>query len=82
MSVRVLFREPDFFAFFAKISLVTDYKHFTPPAFYLTTPIPKTDKPKPKKQKRTQRRRDAKLTQSFSLRFLCAFAALRESFFN
>jgi hypothetical protein len=27
--VRVLFREPDFFAFFAKISLVTDYVRFS-----------------------------------------------------
>ncbi len=31
-------------------------------------------------KKRTQRRRDAKNSQSFSLRYLCVFASLRESF--
>jgi len=31
-------------------------------------------------QKRTQRRRDAKITQSFFFAFLCAFASLRECF--
>jgi hypothetical protein len=40
----------------------------------------KPDEPEPKRKSLTQRREDAKNPQSFSLRYLCGSAPLRESF--